>query len=138
MDLRDTITECAEITKAHGFATDQHATQLALIVTEVAEAMECVNLLNPADSISESVMLDFCNGILAKSYGFEAFRKSAKHHEDNSIVVDQDHLNEELADIVIRVCSYVGGNGQTDAFLQALAAKIEKNRNRPYLHGKGF
>lgn len=135
-NIDNLIQTCADITKAKGFDTTQHATQIALIATEVAEALECVSL--PIDQAAEA----FCRKIINESSYFECYRKAVRKeacpYTDDSTVKEPEHLNEELADIVIRVFSYVGGNGQKEGFVQALVAKIEKNKERPMLHGKAF
>lgn len=49
---------------------------------------------------------------------------------------DDDNFKEELADIVIRTFDLAGG---LDIDLQAeIIKKMDKNRNRPYKHGKAF
>lgn len=133
MTLQQIIEDCAAITKSKGFKTDQHATQIALIATEVAEALECTT------GNINSETLGFISDLRTIASRFETYRKQHKiDYVDDSAVSDQEHLNEELADIVIRVFSYVGGNGQTENFLKALAAKMHKNKQRPHLHGKNF
>jgi NTP pyrophosphatase (non-canonical NTP hydrolase) len=47
-----------------------------------------------------------------------------------------DHLAEELADAMIRIADFAG---QMDIDLdEALTLKMEKNKKRPYRHGKAF
>ena len=126
------INECAEITKSKGFDTSAHATQIALIATEVAEALECV---------TDSGVLTtdkFVYDTIHRCEQYEQYRKEAKQYTDRSEVKDLPHLLEELADVVIRVSSYVGGNGWEEQFNSILRDKVEKNRNRPRLHNKGF
>lgn len=49
---------------------------------------------------------------------------------------DADNFKEELADIIIRTCDLCGG---LDIDLEAeIKKKMEKNKNRPYKHGKRF
>ena len=57
------------------------------------------------------------------SEALEAFRRD-----------DQENFVEELADIVIRVLDCVGA--LTDDFDAVVKAKINKNRTRPYRHGR--
>ena len=130
--LKDLITTCAETTRSKGFRTDQHATQITLIATEVAEALECVTETgNQHADKTGRLLMTICDD-------FEEYRKRAKDYSDNSAVSNQEHLMEELADICIRVFSYVGGNGMTEEFIGEILAKMEKNRHRPHLHAKGF
>lgn len=48
----------------------------------------------------------------------------------------EEQFNEELADIVIRVASLAGMLGID--LEQEIINKMEKNKDRPYLHGKAF
>lgn len=48
----------------------------------------------------------------------------------------EEQFNEELADIVIRVASLAGMLGID--LEQEVINKMEKNKDRPYLHGKAF
>lgn len=49
---------------------------------------------------------------------------------------DNENLSEELADIVIRVADLAGG---LNIDLESeILKKMEKNKNRPYKHGKNF
>lgn len=135
-NIANLIQACADITEAKGFDTTQHATQIALIATEVAESLECVTTTN------DSRTRDFISNLIVLCENYETYRKAIRKPEhpycDTSQILDQKHLNEELADIVIRVFSYAGGNGQKEGFVQTLVAKIEKNKERPMLHGKAF
>jgi NTP pyrophosphatase (non-canonical NTP hydrolase) len=45
-------------------------------------------------------------------------------------------VEEELADVIIRILDYAGGRGLRIA--EAIAAKMEYNSKRNRLHGKGF
>lgn len=49
---------------------------------------------------------------------------------------NNDALIEELSDVVIRTLDLVGFLSTPDNFSSALMWKMEKNRKRPYLHGK--
>lgn len=49
---------------------------------------------------------------------------------------DRDNFREELADIVIRVADLAGGLGID--LEKEILTKMEKNKNRPYKHGKAF
>lgn len=134
MTLQQIITECAAITKSKGFDVSQHATQTALIATEVAEALESIALSGHDSPELE----EYVASLKYTSEVFEQYRKSGAYHADLSEIIDPENHTEELADICIRVFSYIGGNDQTEKFLQVMQQKIEKNRNRPVRHGKGF
>lgn len=52
--------------------------------------------------------------------------------------MQHDDFLEELADVVIRVLDVVGGLDSGREFGEIVLAKMEKNRERPYRHGKRF
>ena len=135
-DINQLIQTCAEITKSKGFDTTQHATQVALIATEVVEALECVTTTNDAGT------RDFISSLIEICGNYETYRKAIRKPEhpycDVSRILDQKHLDEELADIIIRVFSYAGGNGRGEQLVHALITKIETNRQRAHRHGKAF
>src|SRR6266567_3173077 len=115
-DVRLLIKTCVVITKNKGFDVSQHGTQLALNVTEIAEAMEHVTATG--DEAIDNLMAKV--GFLSEN--LEAYRKHAKNHVDTSKVKDLDALLEERADDVIRHFSYVGGNGYMEKFLYLMFA----------------
>jgi NTP pyrophosphatase (non-canonical NTP hydrolase) len=105
---------------------------VSLIATEVAEALEHVT---PA---SEYEMRLFQGCIIHQATRVKQFQRTAVMYADDSVVKDTDALLEELADTVIRVLSYVGGNGWAQEFDEILRWKMEVNASRDRLHGKGF
>lgn len=135
--LLDIIEECGAITIAGGFDPSQHRTQIALIATEVGEALEC---LAPAfaDSFEEQVVAHYCQNLMTSSAELENHRKHAHAHTDRSRITDLSALYEELADVVIRVFSYAGGNGHAQTLADNIVAKMAKNKSRPHRHGKAF
>lgn len=133
MNLIDLIEQCAETTKAKGFDVTQHGTQLALIATEIGEALENVT---PTHNVTTDLFID---DIKYLSSDYEGYRSmSVEQHNDASFIMNDTGFMEELADIQIRLCSYIGGNGWAEEFLAALQAKMEKNLQRPMKHGKAF
>ncbi len=138
--ILDLIQDCAEVTKSKGFKVDLHATQIALMATEVAEALEHVEMWSSGEERVDSVTRQFIAELVTASEKFEHYRKSplAIEHVDESKIKSIYHLEEELADLCIRVFSYVGGNDRSMQFLASLRAKIEKNKGRAALHGKRF
>lgn len=135
LNIAKLIEICSETAKEKGFDVTQHQTQLTLIASEVAEALMEIHL-DPSNGITyltaKNIMYN-CNEL-------ERFRKmnTPEKHEDNSYVVNTENYYEELADIVIRVFSYVGGNGGKELFIEKLIGKIGKNKDRPHKHGKAF
>jgi NTP pyrophosphatase (non-canonical NTP hydrolase) len=47
-----------------------------------------------------------------------------------------DHLAEELADAIIRIADFAGQMGLP--LEEAIIEKMERNKKRPYRHGKAF
>lgn len=141
MNLRDLIEQCAETTKAKGFDVSQHGTQLVLMATEIGEALELLHTPYSTIVTHDPETDKFIRQFESMCIDYERYRaKKTSPHEDHSWVdIEDEHpFWEELADIQIRLCSYVGGNGWTDEFLEALQAKMQKNKTRPQKHGKGF
>lgn len=132
MMLEELIDRCAETAKAKGFCLSQHATQVCLVATEVAEALDYVTQATPLETRI------FITELRRISVEFEGFRQSAESYGDFSEVVNREKLMVELADVCIRVFSYVGGNGWRDYFVGALLGKMAVNRHRSLLHGKAF
>lgn len=119
----------------HGFDVSQHETQLLLVGTEIAEALEHVE---PGDN---QTILEIRTIFERAMQRLEDYRKQAQDYTDTSdIPTAQNRAEyvEELADIIIRVCSYAGGNGMALDLAIQLEEKTSKNKTRPYRHGKGF
>lgn len=119
----------------HGFDVTQHETQLLLIGTEIAEALEHVEVGN-----NETIQGLRATFVMAMD-ALEDYRKQAQDYTDTSAIPtapNRAEYVEELADIIIRVCSYAGGNGMALDLALKLEEKTNKNKTRPYRHGKGF
>lgn len=132
LNINQIIETCAHITKSKGFDVSHTGTQVALFTTEIAEALEHVT------PTGDDVTDNFIASIIQLCNNYEAYRKHAESHSDTSQVTDQEKFLEELADILIRIFSYVGGNGLSSPFLDQLFKKIQYNDTRPEKHGKAF
>jgi len=133
LHISNLIRNCAETTKSKGFDVSQVGTQVALFATEVAEALELVS------ATGDQVTDGYIDTIRKASTNFEAYRKHAKGiHADASEIVDLEAFLEELADILIRIFSFAGGNGYDELFVAALKNKMTRNQSRPEKHGKNF
>lgn len=118
-----------------GFNVTQHETQLLMMATEIAEALEHVTPGSDQEMMSIRVSFE------RSMERLEKYRKSAKDYTDTSALLDPENRSkfvEELADNIIRTCSYAGGNGLALELAVALESKTVKNRVRPYLHDKRF
>jgi len=51
---------------------------------------------------------------------------------------NRKNFNEEIADTLIRLFHLIGDLGLQNEILETLIAKMEFNRQRPFLHGRKF
>ncbi len=136
MDIKQLFTDCARITREHGFKINEFATQIMLIASEGAEAMAHLNQAdNPEQENINFVVLK--NRFIVLMQMLENYRKN-NGHVDNSYIKNYEEFIAEIVDIQIRLASFIGGNGFTEDVLQAMDLKMSVNKERPYLHGKGF
>lgn len=129
--IPDLVNACGQIAEQHGFDLQQHYKQMLLIGTEVAEAIQALEDLQVPPEVKELV-----NQYLSISSKVEEARASKIEWREKSEIKDRANLEEELADIIIRVFSYCHGNNID--IEQAIIKKIVINRNRQHKHGKGF
>lgn len=115
--LNDLAQEISEIAESKGFwdieAAGENAIvplKLCLVHSEISEALEEHRKLYDDDDPS---------------------------HYTGMTPLQEDKFTEELADAVIRLLDIVGFLG-LDQFGQILLEKVEKNRQRPYLHSKRY
>src|ERR1700752_599523 len=116
--LDNLARECAQISKDHGFHDVDYTqyqahtiTSLALIASEAVEALETYR----------------------KNYSIEHDARNVKTGMTSQ--QPRDYL-DELADVVIRTFELAARNGLSLG--QAVVDKMDKNRKRPYRHGKTF
>lgn len=130
MDLKETIQECGETSRDKGFGESLSNVpgQLLLIATEVAEALEPVL---PHDL----ELNEYRRRLLVLCAEIENSRKARAWQADWH-QLHPPNILEELADICIRVFSFVEYNGHTEAFLKQLRQKMDYNKTREYRHGK--
>jgi len=130
--LEGLAQDAARIGAAKGFDQGLHRTQITLIATEIAEALEHV-------SASKSYHVDLATVRLAQCMDLlRQYQREAIEHVDLSRIGNRAKMIEELADVVLRVLTYVGGNGWSQEFAAALLDKNDANRDRPRLHGRAF
>lgn len=135
--MQELIERCAAIQKAKGFNPIQHATQIAMVATEVAEALEELHIPMDTDDVTRR----FIDTLKIECFKLEQHRANLKvgyRHFDTSEVINRDAFLRELSDIVIRVFSYVGGNDMTKEFVVTLHEVVTEGENRAYLHNKRF
>lgn len=115
MDIKELVQKAHKNARNKGFWEDWSQAHNA----QVGNAEIRMNMRNNA--LGNRLML--ISGEVAEAH--EALRK-----------IDYENFKEELADIVIRVADLAGG---LDIDLEAeILSKMEKNKNRPYKHGKAF
>jgi hypothetical protein len=129
MTNEELTATCAEITRSKGFNTSNYPAQLLLMVTELGEALE--NFW----TIDDPTLQHLVAVVTQVSATIEAERHQRCWAAGYTLKTDHNLL-EELADLEIRLRSFIGANGLTDAYQAALERKIETNRARPHLHGK--
>lgn len=128
MNVKELIYQCHKITTEKGFNVNAHALQLLLIGTEIGEALECL------EGEVDNKLGSFITGYI---YVMKAIEKERKENnlEDSSTIKDEEHLIEEVCDILIRCFSYLG-QFDVDKVNKILNNKIEFNSTRPHKHGK--
>jgi len=106
------IQDAYGIAKAHGFHDVEHRDGhwLMLITTEIAEAVEADRKGLVADYDAFSYCSDHRKYVYA-TYGQESPLGKQYHHEVLFEKYIKNTLEDELADIVIRCCDYLGSNG---------------------------
>jgi len=131
--LIEIIKECFNITRSKGFKpAGDIGKQTMLIATEVAEALECLDLDIRHDQMQATAVV-----FTEMMKEFEESRRK-ENCEDKSYIKNADGFLEELSDVCIRIFSLIGDLNMIDSFIVALTDKMDKNRQRPYLHGKKF
>lgn len=132
-EFRKIVKMCGDTTKSKGFDVENnHLTQMLLISSEVAEAIENFNV---TDEINMSLMSVYVN-FMENMGELEKLRKTTNIVEEGVSLKKENNLAEELADIVIRVFSYCSINNID--ITSAILDKMEKNKQRPHKHGKKF
>lgn len=77
------------------------------------------------------------------SEALEVHRKQYEELDDFDVLtgmtpMQEEDFIEELVDIVIRVLDIVGYYDYSSSFAEIFMAKMEKNSERPYRHGKNY
>ena len=132
MTLREIQAKCHATAIGKGFNLNEHVKQLLLIGSEVQEAIECIGV-NRSHTDPELMFIHDSFGNLMNI--LEHNRKHRQMDECTTIKSKAD-LEEELADIIIRVLSYAKEQGFD--MQDAVERKMKVNETRPRLHGKEF
>jgi NTP pyrophosphatase (non-canonical NTP hydrolase) len=126
MEIKDLIKEAHENAVKHGFWEDyKFLSNLSSDVNNVFAVDKSLKLLDVKSMADNAIgnRLMLITGEVAEAH--EALRKN-----------DADNFQEELADIVIRIFDLCGG--LTIDLEAEIHKKMEKNKDRPYKHGKAF
>jgi hypothetical protein len=130
--LKNLIERAKRTAEDKGFVLTDNIKQLLLIANEVWESFEFVMWdREEVDSGLLEILHDFCDNQLY----LKTLRKS-KDLVEHSEIRNREKFTEELADIVIRVFSYAGGNNLD--LEKAILEKMDKNEKREQLHGNKF
>lgn len=123
MEIKKLIEEAHENAKKHGFWEDWDATLIGEKTAKELDKKAYTNISKAFKNNAVSTRLMLIVSELAEA------QEGLRHG-------DMDNFREELADVAIRLADLCGGLGID---LEAeIKKKMEKNRNRPYKHGKAF
>lgn len=122
MEINELVEKAHRNAKSHGFWEDW----------ERIEQLENMTI-NISKDGEKQVKIDKCNAIATRlmlivsevSEALEGIRKD-----------DRENFKEELADIAIRVGDLCGGLEIN--LEEEIKKKMERNKSRPYKHGKAF
>ena len=134
MNLAKLQQQSNQIANEKGFNLNLHIAQLLLIGTEIAEALECIHVTDAPNWIVEKT-----NKFITMMNDIEETRKNYSSNGiylEESLIIDKEHLGEELADVIIRISSYAEEHGINLSY--HIETKTERNKLRPLLHGKSF
>lgn len=130
MDLKEVVRLAHDNSKSKGFWGEEDpniSEKLMLIVTEVAEACECLRDQS-GDGMPDPGFLDDPDG----QYQFDLV-----HYPDMAFKSTiKNTFPDELADIVIRVADLAGYLGYD--LDRHVKLKMEYNASREHKHGKNF
>lgn len=133
MKLVELTDVAGRMAKDKGFDLSMHATMIAGMATEAAEVLEHIT---PSGNW---VTDEFIAALTTSSAKFETYRKyGAVDYQDSSVLLNETAVLSELADQLLRICSYVGGNGWSDKFQDIVLETLSANHARPPRHGKFF
>jgi hypothetical protein len=125
MDMREISLECHEIAEAHGFWDDSRkmrAQVQQLCLPSEREAFEAM-LFGQKTALIHSEI----------SEALEAFRHG---NPPDSHIPQHKGAVVELADAMIRIFDTCEEYGWGAELLQAMRAKMDYNKSRPFKHGK--
>lgn len=119
MKINEIINECHKNAVEHGF-WDNEVTIISKLYTKQSLTAEEIIIVDMAFKTQKIMLI-----VTELAEAVEGLRRG-----------DKRNVNEELADTVIRIADTCGGyNIDLET---AIERKIEKNKNRPRLHGKKF
>jgi NTP pyrophosphatase (non-canonical NTP hydrolase) len=107
--------------------------QLLLIADEVDEALAHIA---HSEIVPEKQLATPIYHLREMTRSLRHARTATRRVAGSATIADDEAITEELADIVIRVLSYSGGNGLPLG--QAILRKMAINETRELRHGKQF
>jgi NTP pyrophosphatase (non-canonical NTP hydrolase) len=125
---------CHRISQEHGFWTPTAEQETIMAILEAEGSTESLKYYETQckRNFGEALMLIVSEAAEALEVARKDFDKPAEHLDQKEFT----HVEEELADIVIRVMDLAYGHNLSLG--AAIVAKMEFNESRPYKHGKKF
>lgn len=130
MEFNKLMEQAYGVVNDKGFDFKQHALQELLTASEVAEALENIDIRDSSPEIFQVYQT-----FMQLMYELEVLRKEMPL-TDNSKITNKRMYAEEKADQVIRIMTKCYADGID--LQREIQIKLEKNKQRPYLHGKKF
>lgn len=129
MDINKIAKESYRVASSKGFSFDEDCLALLGIASEVNEALENYE-------IDVSNRMKPIVGLFHRSMNEYSSVRKQTHIVDNSVLRRYNNRDEELIDILLRTLAML--YSKDIDIEKAIESKLEKNRNREYLHGNKF
>lgn len=126
-DLNDLRDEALEIAVKHGFKDASIPEDIALMHSELSEALEDYRFGKTPNEIWYEQKIDPSNNVFKTD-------KSSHEHNGVRILNKPCGIPSEMADVIIRVLHFCGKHQIN--ILQAVRQKMAYNESRPFKHGK--
>ena len=120
MEIKDLINQAYKTASEHGFYDGYNKTLNKMMIVTDEEEKEYQK------EVTNVYLSNFINLIISElSEATQEIRKC-----------DYEKMVKELADVYIRLSSFIGALGLTDELEEAIKEKLEINKKREFKHGK--